>query len=239
MKHELVQVAIDGPAGSGKTTVGQLVAQRLGITYLSTGRIFRSYAFALKDIDCKDEEKVNEEMKQFQFEFKDGSFLINGLDVTLEIAKDIHSMNASTISKYPLVRKRYEKDLKQIIKTTPLVMDGRDIGTVILPDSKYKFYLDADVKERTRRRAKDNGIKLEGKEFKKLLEDIKARDYQDTHRKVSPLKKAKDAKYIDSTKLTKEQVVDLIVETVNKKRNVLTIKEEAVQEEKNSWKKSL
>ncbi|MCQ3908433.1 MAG: (d)CMP kinase [Mycoplasmoidaceae bacterium] len=224
MKHDLIQVAIDGPAGSGKTTVGQLVAQRLGIIYMSTGRIFRSYAFALKDIDCKNEANVVEEMKQFKFEFKDGSFLINGLDVTIEIMKDVYSMNASTISKYPEVRVRYEKDLKEIIKTTSLVMDGRDIGTVILPDTPYKFFLDADVKERTKRRAKDNGIKAGTKEFKKLFEDIQARDYQDTHRKVSPLKKAKDATYIDSTKMTKEEVVDLIVDTVNKKREHFVIK---------------
>lgn len=239
MKRELVQIAIDGPAGSGKTTVGQLVAAKLGITYMSTGRIFRSYAFALKDVDCSNEKLVNKELKQFKFEFKDNCFLINGIDVTLEIRKDIHSMNASTISKYPEVRKKYEKDLKEIIKTTALVMDGRDIGTVILPDSPYKFFLDADVKERAKRRAKENNIKTDGKEFDKLLEEIKARDYQDTHRKVSPLKRTKDATYIDSTKMTKEEVADLIVETVNKKRNVLTIKEEAVQEEKDAWKKSL
>ncbi|MCQ2956958.1 MAG: (d)CMP kinase [Mycoplasmoidaceae bacterium] len=223
MKQHLIQVAIDGPAGSGKTTVGQLVAQRLGIIYMSTGRIFRSYAFALKDIDCSNEEVVNREIKQFEFKFKDGSFLVNGIDVTIEIMKDVHSMNASTISKYPLVRKKYEKDLKEIIKTTSLVMDGRDIGTVILPDSPYKFFLDAEVTERTKRRAKDNGISVNSKEFAKLLEDIKARDYQDTHRKVSPLKKAKDATYIDSTKMTKEEVVDFIVNTVNKKRDALVI----------------
>ncbi|XQP55119.1 MAG: (d)CMP kinase [Mycoplasmoidaceae bacterium] len=224
MKQELIQVAIDGPAGSGKTTVGQLVAQRLGIIYMSTGRIFRSYAFALQDVDCKNEEIVVREMKQFKFEFKDGSFYINGLNVTVEIMKDVHSMNASTISKYPEVRKRYEEDLKEIIKTTSLVMDGRDIGTVILPDSPYKFFLDAKVEERARRRAKDNGIKVGTKEFKDLLEQIKARDYQDTHRKVSPLKKAKDATYIDSTKMTKEEVVDFIVNTVNKKRDAFVVK---------------
>lgn len=223
MKQQLIQVAIDGPAGSGKTTVGQLVAQKLGIIYMSTGRIFRSYAFALKDIDCSNEETVNKEMKQFEFLFRDGCFLINGIDVTIEIMKDVHSMNASTISKYPAVRKRYEKDLQEIIKTTSLVMDGRDIGTVILPNTPYKFYLDAEVKERTKRRAKDNGISANSKEFDKLLEDIKARDYQDTHRKVSPLKRAKDATYIDSTNMTKEEVADLIVETVNKKRDALVI----------------
>lgn len=224
MANDLIQIAIDGPAGSGKTTVGQLVANKLGITYLSTGRIFRSYAFALKDINCKDEEAVLKEMNQFKFEFVDGSFKINGFDVTTEIMRDIHSLNASTISKYPEVRKQYEKDLKKIIKTTSLVMDGRDIGTVILPDSPYKFYLDADVVERTKRRAKDNGISVGTKAFDKLLEDIKARDKQDMNRKVSPLKKAKDAIYIDSTKMTKEEVVDFIVNEVNKKRKTLVIK---------------
>lgn len=225
MKTNLIQVAIDGPAGSGKTTVGQLVANKLGITYLSTGRIFRSYAFALKDVDCKDEEAVKKDMDQFKFSFVNGCFMINNIDVSVEIMKDVHSMNASTISKYPFVRKQYEKDLKEIIKTTSLVMDGRDIGTVILPDSPYKFYLDADVKERARRRAKDNGINVDSKDFDKLLEDIKARDKQDMSRKVSPLKKAKDAVYIDSTKMTKEEVVDLIVATVNKKKQKFLIQD--------------
>lgn len=224
MKQDLVQVAIDGPAGSGKTTVGQLVANKLGITYMSTGRIFRSYAFALKDIDCKDEEAVKKELKQFKFAFVDGKFTINGLDVSMEIMKDVHSMNASTISKYPDVRKQYEKDLKEIIKTTSLVMDGRDIGTVILPDTPYKFYLDAKVEERTKRRAKDNGINPDTEAFNKLLVQIKERDQQDMNRKVSPLKKAKDAVYIDSTNMTKEEVVDFIVKEVNKKREHLVIK---------------
>lgn len=230
MKQELVQVAIDGPAGSGKTTVGRLVAQKLGITYMSTGKIFRSYAFALRDIDCKNKQNVCEEMKQFKFEFKNGTFLINGLDVTLEIMKDVFSMKASTISKYPEIRKRYEKDLKKIIKTTSLVMDGRDIGTIILPKTPYKFYLDADVRERAKRRAKDNGIKENSKDFRRLLKEIKERDYQDTHRKISPLKKAKNAIYIDSTNMAKEEVVDFIVDYVNKKRNAFVIKS-------NIWKK--
>ena len=140
---------------------------------------------------------------------------------TMELVKDVHSMNASTISKYPEVRKRYEKDLKEIIATTSLVMDGRDIGTVILPDTPYKFFLDAKVEERAKRRAKDNGINPGTKDFDTLLADIKARDLQDTTRKVSPLKKAKDAFYIDSTDMKKEDVVDLIVKTVNDKKNKL------------------
>ncbi len=223
MKRNLIQIAIDGPAGSGKTTVSLEVAVALGLNYISTGKIFRSYAFALKDIDCQNEKQVEKELKLIKFDFKDGCFLINDIDVTMEIQKDIYSMNASTISKYPAVRARYEKDLKRIAKTTNVVLDGRDIGTVILPNTPYKFFLDASINERVKRRAKDNKIKQGSKAYKQLHEEIKARDYQDTHRKISPLKKAKDALYIDSTNMTIKDVVDLIVSNVNKKRGTLTI----------------
>lgn len=217
---QLIQVAIDGPAGAGKTTVGQMVANKLGIIYLSTGRIFRSYAYALRSINCANELDVRNELTQFKFEFVDGKFIINGLDVSRDITNDIHSMNASLISSYPFVRKKYEKDLKKIIKKNSLVMDGRDIGTVIIPNTPFKFYLDASIKVRAKRRAKELHQDLNPKELKKIMEDMKKRDYQDTHRKVSPLKKAKDAFVINSDKLTAEQVADLICERVNKVRNL-------------------
>ncbi|MCQ2747949.1 MAG: (d)CMP kinase [Mycoplasmoidaceae bacterium] len=221
MKKNLIQIAIDGPAGSGKTTVGQLVAHKLFITYLSTGKIFRSYAFALKDVDCDNEKAVIRELKQFDFKLVNGSFYINGLDITLELTKDVYSMKASKISTYRGVRKRYKKDLKEIVSTTSLVMDGRDIGTVIIPNTPFKFYLDADVKERAKRRAKDNRINLNSNDFKHLLSEIKERDLQDKTRKVSPLKQAEDAYYIDSTNMKKEEVADLIVKVVRKKQEEL------------------
>lgn len=220
MKKTLIQVAIDGPAGAGKTTVGQLVASKLGIIYLSTGRIFRSYAYALRSINCANVAEVRNELTQFKFEFIDGKFIINGLDVSRDITNDVHSMNASLISSYPFVRRKYEKDLKKIIKKNSLVMDGRDIGTVIIPNTPFKFYLDASLEIRTKRRAKELHMDLTGKEFKKLMEDMKKRDYQDTHRKVSPLKKAPDAVEINSDKMTAEQVADLICEKINKVRQL-------------------
>lgn len=218
-KH-LIQVAIDGPAGAGKTTVGQLVASKLGIIYLSTGRIFRSYAFALRSINCENQEEVKNELSQFELEFVDGRFIINGIDVTMDITNDIHSMNASLISSYPFVRKKYEKDLKKIIKKNSLVMDGRDIGTVIIPDTPFKFYLDASLEVRAKRRAKDLHMDIKSSDFKKLMEDIKKRDYQDTHRAVSPLRKAPDAIEINSDNMTAEQVADFICDKVNKVREL-------------------
>lgn len=220
MKSKLIQVAIDGPAGAGKTTVGQLVASKLGIIYLSTGRIFRSYAYALKTVDCRDKKTVKNELGQFKFEFIDGNFYINNLNVSREITNDSHSMNASIISSYPFVRRKYEKDLKKIVKKNSLVMDGRDIGTVIIPRSPFKFYLDASINVRAKRRAKELRIDLGSKEFKGIKEALEKRDAQDKKRKISPLRRAKGAIYIKSDNMTAEQVADFICEKVNKIRGV-------------------
>ena len=220
MKNKLIQVAIDGPSGAGKTTVGQLVATKLNIIYLSTGKIFRSYAYALRSINCSNSLEVRLELKQFKLEFNDGRFLINGLDVTRDINNDAYSMNASIISAYPFVRKRYEKDLKKIVKKNSLVIDGRDIGTVILPHTPYKFFLDASLEVRAKRRAKELHKDIKGPDFKKLMEQMKKRDHQDTHRRMSPLRKAKDAFVINSDNMTAEQVADLICEKVNKSRQL-------------------
>lgn len=217
---KLIQVAIDGPSGAGKTTVGQLVAAKLGIIYLSTGKIFRSYAYALRSINCENTLEVRMELKQFKLDFNDGRFFINGLDVTRDIANDTYSLPASLISSYPFVRRRYEKDLKKIVKKNSLVMDGRDIGTVIIPNTPYKFYLDASLETRAQRRAKELHKDLKGPEFKKLMDEMKKRDHQDTHRLVSPLRKARDAFVINSDNMTAEQVADLICEKVNKGRNL-------------------
>lgn len=215
-KNKYIHVAIDGPAGAGKTTVGILVAGKLGITYLSTGKIFRTYAYALRDIDCHNKIDVWNEMKQFKFEFIDGKFFINGLDVTMDIMGDTHSMNASLISSYPFVRKQYRKDLKKIIKSMSLVMDGRDIGTVIVPKSPFKFFLTADIAVRAERRAKELHMEKGTKDYEELIENIKKRDHQDITRKESPLKKAKDAVLIQSDNMTAEEVADFICDRVNK-----------------------
>lgn len=217
MAKQLLQIAIDGPASSGKSTVAQAVAKKLNITYISTGRIFRSYAYALQMFDPKDAKAIEENIKNVNFQLDKTDFYIDGNKVTNEIVKDTWSLPASIISAYPFVREQYKKDIQKVVESLSVILDGRDIGTVIIPDAKYKFFLDADVIERCRRRAKDNGVKPNTKAFDALLKEIKKRDEQDTTRKVAPLKKAKDAIYIDSTNMTKNQVVDFIVKVVRGK----------------------
>ena len=216
MKKDLIQIAIDGTAASGKSTVSLLVSQKLSIPYLSSGKIFRSYAFALKDIDVNDEKAVKKEMKQFEFTFENGNFCINGINVSTDIANDNLSMKASTVSKYAYVRKRYQKDIKRICKKQSIIIDGRDIGTVILPKTPYKFYIDALPRIRAERRAKETGVSIKSKEFDKVLKEIKDRDYQDIHRKQSPLRKAKGAIVIDTSDWTAQRVADEIVFNVRK-----------------------
>lgn len=211
---KLLQIAIDGPASSGKSTVAQDVAKKLKITYISTGRIFRSYAYALRKFNPRDEKAIRKHIKNVKFKLDKKDFYVNNKKVTKEIIKDKWSLPASIVSAYPFVREQYRKDIAKVVKTLSVILDGRDIGTVIIPKAKYKFFLDADVRERCRRRAKDNGIKPNTKAYANLLKEIKKRDKQDTTRKVAPLKKAKDAIYIDSTKMSQNQVVNLIVKTV-------------------------
>ncbi len=208
---KLLQIAIDGPASSGKSTIAKAVAKKLHITYISTGRIFRSYAYALKNCDYKNVQLIRKQIKKVNFKLDEKNFYVNGRNVTKEIIKDKWSLPASIISAYDFVREQYRKDINKVIKTLSVILDGRDIGTVILPKAKYKFYLDANVLERCKRRAKDNGIKPNTKAFKYLLKEIELRDYQDKNRKVSPLIKAKDAIYIDSTNMSINQVVNFIV----------------------------
>lgn len=211
---KLLQIAIDGPASSGKSTIAKAVAKKLHITYISTGRIFRSYAYALAKYDFGNPKLIKRHVSGIKFRLDTKNFYVNGKNVTNEIIKDKWSIPASIISAYPFVRERYRKDIQKVIKTLSVILDGRDIGTVILPRAKYKFYLDANVSERCKRRAKDNGIKKNTKAYKDLLKEIKLRDYYDKHRLISPLKKAKDAIYIDSTNKSINQVVNFIVKKV-------------------------
>lgn len=223
MKKKLLQIAIDGPAGSGKTTVSRLLSNHYSIYYLSSGKIFRSYALALKDVDVKNKDVVKNELKQFELTFSDGKFFINALDVTNNITADILSLPASTISAYPFTRKKYLKDIKKICKSNPIVIDGRDIGTVVMPHAPFKFYLDASPEIRAKRRAAELHAQTNANspEFKKILEDILLRDSQDKNRKIAPLKKAKDAIYINSDELTADEVVAEMIKVIDAKRGNL------------------
>jgi len=213
----LLQITIDGTASSGKSTVAHNVAIQLGIEYISTGKIFRSYALAIKNIDPKDKEAVLHELKDVKFSYDEGHFYVNDLDVTSSLTSNTLSMPASIISAYPEVRKKYIKDIRKIIKHASIILDGRDIGTVVLPDAKYKFYLDAEPEVRAKRRALEIGAATSGPEFEKLLSEIIQRDKNDKSRKASPLRVPDGATVIDSSDMTVQEVVDLIVNKVRGK----------------------
>lgn len=217
MKKNYIQIAIDGPAGSGKSTIAKIIAKKLKITFLSTGKIFRSYAFACKDIT--DIKQIEKKIKHLLFNFKNNSFYINKINVTKQINNDNLSQKASKISTSPIVRQKYQNDVKKILEKHSIVMDGRDIGTAIIPNTKYKYFLTASIKERANRRAKELGIRIKSKNYQNIYNEIKKRDYQDKHRKFSPLKKAHDALLIDSSKMTIQDVVKIIIEDIRKKQN--------------------
>lgn len=203
----MINVAIDGPAGAGKSSIAKATAAEIGFIYVDTGALYRSVAlFALEnglDSDglVKSLDKIN-----VRLEFADGSqhVILNGADVSDKIRTAEVSMNASKVSAIPEVREFLFGLQKKIASENNIIMDGRDIGTVVLPDADLKIFLTASAEERANRRFKemtDSGITYE-----QVLEDIKQRDYNDMHRDIAPLKQAEDAVLLDTTGMTIEEV---------------------------------
>ncbi|MGN1086227.1 MAG: (d)CMP kinase [Porcipelethomonas sp.] len=203
----MINVAIDGPAGAGKSSIAKATAAEIGFIYVDTGALYRSVAlFALEnglDSDglVKSLDKIN-----VSLEFADGSqhVILNGADVSDKIRTAEVSMNASKVSAIPEVREFLFGLQKKIAAENNIIMDGRDIGTVVLPDADLKIFLTASAEERANRRFKemtDSGITYE-----QVLEDIKQRDYNDMHRDIAPLKQAEDAVLLDTTGMTIEEV---------------------------------
>jgi len=221
-------VAIDGPAASGKSTTAIGVAKRLGITYLDTGAMYRAVTLGLIENSIKFENSIELEnyLIQIKLEFSEytnGALLfLNGNDVTKQIRTSIVTENVSEVSALKIVRKFMVDIQRKIAKNYDCILEGRDIGTVVFPNADFKFFLVADERTRAKRRLDDlisSGI-LEAIELDDILRDINNRDYKDSTRKYSPLKKAYDAKTIDTTNLTIDEVIDKIVNIINKKRTL-------------------
>ena len=213
----MINITIDGPSGAGKSTVAKAVAKKLGILYLDTGAMYRALAYsAVKSgIDVEDERAAELFLKRTAisvgYENGEQRVYANGTDVTAEIRAHAVSKAASDISKHPSVRIGLSGLQREIARSADVILDGRDAGTYVLPDANYKFFLTADVTERAKRRYAD----LKGAEpFEKILEDIERRDSNDSKRKLAPLKKAPDARLIDSTKMSAAEVSDFIVSVV-------------------------
>ena len=219
--EEIFHIAIDGPAGSGKTTIANKLASKLNILYLSTGSIYRAFGLYCKQLglDPKQDEsaqKVIDADVKCTCENGSQKIFLNGENVSDEIYNEEIASYASLISQHKIVREKCVDIQRTIAEKQSMVVDGRDIGSVVLPKAKYKFYLDADVNERAKRRYKDLIKKNPNISFEEVLEDLKQRDYNDINRKLSPLVLCADAVKIDSTYLTIDEVVDKFIEIINK-----------------------
>ena len=218
----MINIAIDGPAGAGKSTIAKAVAKDLGIIYLDTGAMYRATAYlAIQNgIDVTDEEKVAKMLETLKMDIKydeNGAqhIFVNGIDATPHLREHCMSKAASDISALPCVRYKMVDLQREFASKNDVVLDGRDIGTFVLPDANCKFYLTASAQERAQRRLKDLQDKGENVDFDTLLKDIEQRDYNDSHREVAPLRQADDADFVDTTQMSVEDVVAHVKEVVH------------------------
>lgn len=217
----MLNIAIDGPAGAGKSTIAKAVAKDLGIIYLDTGAMYRATAYLAlqKGIDPKDEQKVSEMLEDLKMDivYKDGDqhISVNGIDATPYLREHYMSKAASDISALPCVRYKMVDLQRDFASKNDVVLDGRDIGTFVLPNANCKFFLTASPEERAQRRMKDLEEKGEKVDYQTLLSDIIQRDYNDSHREVAPLKQADDADFVDTTQMSVEDVVAHVKEVVH------------------------
>ncbi len=202
-------IAVDGPAGAGKSTVSKIVAARLGYTYIDTGAMYR--AVALKVLQSgKSAEDVTENIDIKLDEA--ARIFLEGREVTKEIRTPEVSRGASEVAKFGFVRKKLTELQRAMAARGSVIMDGRDIGTQVLPNADLKIFLTATVEERARRRFLELKEKNLAADFEQIKKEIILRDKQDTEREIAPLAQAEDAILLDSTNLTIEEVVDKILE---------------------------
>ncbi|MBE2989861.1 (d)CMP kinase [Sneathia sp. DSM 16630] len=207
-------IAVDGPSGSGKSSISKEIAKKLNIQYLDTGAMYRLLALYLEENNLEFSKEV---LKDFDIKQSGETFYLNGVDVSKKIRTNDISKKASDISKIKEVRE-YMVDLqRKISKSHSVILDGRDISTVVFPNADFKIFLTASVEVRAKRRfLQDKTLS-----YDKILEDIQKRDYQDMNRKNSPLRIAKGATVIDTSQMTKEQVIQKIISLVKGGQNAL------------------
>ncbi len=218
-----INIAIDGPAGAGKSSIAKLVSKELGYIYVDTGALYRTVGLysIRKGIDTKDAEAVTETLKDIEVKlgFVDGAqhVFLNGEDVSDAIRTPEASMGASNVSAIPAVRTFLFDLQRDIAKNNNCIMDGRDIGTVVLPDAQIKLFLTASPEARAERRYKELIEKGEKVDFQEVLDDINKRDYQDSHREIAPLKQAEDALLVDNSGCNLEEGTALVIGIIKEK----------------------
>jgi CMP/dCMP kinase len=213
-------VALDGPSGSGKSTIAELLAQKLGLVHIDTGAMYRAVTYlCLKNkVDPKNEKASVALLPKADIELTvDGKVMLNGEDITHQIRENTVSDNVSYIASYKDIRLFLVDKQREMARNLSVVMDGRDIGTYVLPDADVKIYQVASVDKRAERRFKENQEKGIKTSYEDVLNNLKKRDYIDSHREFCPLRPAADAVILDTSDLSIQEVVDACVEIINNK----------------------
>ncbi|MDQ0257499.1 cytidylate kinase [Evansella vedderi] len=222
-----MNIAIDGPAGAGKSTVAKMVAEKLSFIYIDTGAMYRALTYEVlnRKMDVNNEAEVmgvlNNTKIQLLINKGSQSILLNGEDVSEEIRSTLVTNNVSYVAKHLEVRKEMVKRQQQLADEGGTVMDGRDIGTMVLPNAELKIFLTASVDERARRRHEEYLSKGQPSDLEKLKTEISRRDKIDSEREIAPLRKAEDAIEINSTSMTIEDVVQIILSLVEERRETV------------------
>lgn len=215
-----INIAIDGPAGAGKSTIAKMVSAKLGYIYVDTGALYRATALYITENGIPDEDiEKSLENADISLKFIDGTqrVFVGDKDVSDLIRTPEISMAASRTSAIPAVRAYLFETQKKIARENNVIMDGRDIGTVVLPDAEVKIFLTASAEERANRRYKELSVKPDCPPYEDILKDIIQRDYQDMNRETSPLRQAEDAILVDTTELNLEQSADEIVRIISER----------------------
>ena len=219
-----MNIAIDGPAGAGKSTIAKRLAKKLGFIYVDTGAMYRAmaYYFLQHNIDAKDENAIAAACPDVDvtitYENGEQQVLLNGENVNGVIRNEEVGNMASSTSVYPVVRKKLVELQRQLAKSADVIMDGRDIGTCVLPDAQVKIYLTASSATRAKRRYDELTEKGVSCDLAEIEKDIIDRDYRDMHRETSPLRQAEDAVLVDSSEINIDEVVDAIYQVYSEAR---------------------
>lgn len=214
-----ISVAIDGPSAAGKSTIAKMVAKKENFIYIDTGAMYRCVAYycLTQKIDLNDEKAVEQAIEHIQIRLTpDNKVYLNDEDVSNQIRQDQVSLGASCVSKYQAVRGFLVDEQRKMAKAGNVILDGRDIGTVVLPNADLKIYQIASVETRAKRRYLENLERGLDADLETIKKEIEERDYQDTHREISPLKKAEDAIELDTSSLTLEEVVEQVLTLIQK-----------------------